>query len=49
MLSAPDGADPPRTTHRTVTLLAVAAFLSGAALRICDGLLRGALDCWHTA
>ncbi|HZY19081.1 MAG TPA: MFS transporter [Ramlibacter sp.] len=28
-----------RATHRTVNLLAIAAFLGGAALRICDGLL----------
>lgn len=30
---------PARTTHSTITLLAVAAFFSGAAIRLCDGLI----------
>lgn len=39
MSSTPAESASLRTTHRTVTLLALAAFLGGAALRICDGLL----------
>lgn len=39
MSSAPTDAAPLRSRHRTMTLLAAAAFLGGAALRICDGLL----------
>lgn len=39
MTSALADAAPLRTTHRTVSLLAAAAFLGGAGLRICDGLL----------
>jgi predicted MFS family arabinose efflux permease len=36
---APACAPATRAVHATVLLLAIAAFLSGAALRICDGLL----------
>lgn len=39
MTSTPAAPAALRATHRTVTLLALAAFLGGAALRICDGLL----------
>ena len=39
MTSAPADAAPLRTTHHTVSLLSIAAFLGGAGLRICDGLL----------